>query len=231
MKTNRVNAAIVGVLFIIATAAGFAAVGVGGAIKDAPDYLTQMAANEGAILAGAFFTFLMSLACAGVGLGLYPIMRKYSIGMAIATAGFRVIEGMTQILTGVGVMALLALSREFVSAGAPEASYFQTIGTIIQTADGWLHNGVTLISWCTGAFMYYSLFYRYRIVPRWLSVWGLVAITLTVITSVLVMLDVIPGFGTIQMIANAPIALQEMVFAVWLIVKGVDLSAPAPETV
>ena len=162
----------------------------------------------------------MSVACAGVGLGLYPILRKYSIGLAIGAAGFRLIESVTQILSGLGIIALLALSREFVAAGAPDAAYFQTIGAIIQASTEWLNNGVMLITWCIGAFMYYGLFYRYRLVPRWLSAWGLVGITLTIIASILVMLGIIPGFGTVQMIANGPIALQEMVFAVWLIAKG-----------
>jgi len=62
-----------------------------------------------------------------------------------------------------------------------------------------------------------------------LSGWGLVGITLTIITSVLVLLGVIPGFGTVQMMANLPIALQEMVFAFWLIIKGIDLSATSPK--
>jgi hypothetical protein len=86
-----------------------------------------------------------------------------------------------------------------------------------------------LISWCIGAYMYYGIFYRYRLVPRWLSAWGLIGITLTVIASVLVMLGIIPGFGTVQMIANLPIMPQEIVFALWLIIKGVDLSTPASQ--
>jgi hypothetical protein len=78
-----------------------------------------------------------------------------------------------------------------------------------------------------GALMYYALFYQYPLVPRWLSGWGLVGITLTTISSVLVMLGIIPGFGTIQMISNLPIALQEMVFAIWLIAKRINSSAAA----
>ncbi len=229
MKSNRINAVIVGVLFIIATAAGSIAAAIGSPIMDAPDYLTKIAAHEGTMLTGAFLVFLMAVACAGVGLGLYPIMRQYSVGLAIGAAGFRLIESITEILTGINIISLLALSQEFVAAGAPDAAYFQTIGAILHAGDEWLSNGVMLMSWCIGAFMYYGIFYRYRLVPRWLSVWGLIGITLTVITSTLVMLGVIPGFGTVQMIANGPIALQEMVFAVWLIAKGVNMSAPAPQ--
>jgi hypothetical protein len=75
--------------------------------------------------------------------------------------------------------------------------------------------------------MYYVVFYQYRLVPRWISVWGLIGITLVTIASVLVMLGVIPGFGTVQMIASLPIFPQEIVFAIWLIAKGVNPSAVA----
>jgi len=75
--------------------------------------------------------------------------------------------------------------------------------------------------------MYYSLFYQYRLVPRWLSVWGLVGICLATISGVLVMLHIVPGFGTVQMLLNLPIFPQEMVLAVWLIAKGVNSSAVA----
>ena len=222
MNTTRINAAIVGVLFIIGTVSGVIAASIGNPIVDAPDYLTKISASEGTMIIRAFLTFLMAISCAGIGLGLYPIMRKYSVGMAIGVVGFRLIESMIDILGGVSTIALLALSQEFVKAGAPDTAYFQTIGAVIKAGDDWVSNGVMLLSWSIGAVMYYSVFYRYRLVPRWLSGWGLVGITLTIITSVLVMLHIIPGFGTIQMVANLPIALQEMVFAIWLIAKGVN---------
>jgi len=139
-----------------------------------------------------------------------------------------VAEGILEILGAVITIGLLALSQEFVRAGAPDAAYFQTIGAIIKAGDAWLSNGAVLLLWCIGALMYYTVFYQYRLVPRWLSGWGLVGITLIAITGVLVMLHVIPGFGTIQVVAGLPIALQEMVFAVWLIAKGVNSSAVAP---
>ncbi len=84
-----------------------------------------------------------------------------------------------------------------------------------------------LLCWCIGAFMYYSLFYQYRLIPRWLSVWGLVGIILATISGLLVMLHVIPGFGSVQMLLNLPIFPQEMVLAAWLILKGINSSAVA----
>jgi hypothetical protein len=227
MNTNRTNAAVVGVLFIIGTVTGAIAAISAKPILDTPDYLTTISANERQIIIGTFLVFLEGVACAGIGLALYPIMKKYSTGLAIGVVGFRLAEGILEILGGVITIGLLALSQEFVKAGVPDAAYFQTIGAIIKAGDAWLINGASLLLWCIGALMYYTVFYQYRLVPRWLSGWGLVGITLAMIGGVLVMLHVIPGFGTVQMLFNLPIMPQEMVLAVWLIAKGINSSAAA----
>ena len=227
MNSNRMYAVIVGGLFIIGTVTGTIAAIISKPILDAPDYLIKISAQESQIIIGAFLVFLMGVACAGIGLALYPLMKKYNTGLAIGVVGFRVAEGIFEIVGGVLTIGLLALSQEFVKASAPDAAYFQTIGAIIKAGDAWLSNGATLLLWCTGALMYYAVFYQYRLVPRWLSVWGLVGITLVTIGSILVMLHVIPGFGTVQMLLNLPIFPQEMVFAVWLIAKGANPSAVA----
>jgi len=225
--TDRKTAAIVGVLFIIGTVSGVLGAVIGKPILDAPDYLIKMSANEGQMLIFALLVFVMGVACAGIGLALYPILKKYNEGLAIGAVGFRIIEGVGDIVCAISVIALLALSQEFVKAGAPDSSYFQTAAVVINAGRDWLSHGAMLLCWVIGAFMYYSLFYQYRLIPRWLSVWGLVGITLTTIGSVLVMLHVIPGFGTVQMVLNLSIFPQEMVLAVWLIAKGINPSAVA----
>ncbi len=82
-----------------------------------------------------------------------------------------------------------------------------------------------LLTWCIGALMYYAVFYQHRLVPGWLSVWGLVGITFTIISCLLVMFHLILPAGTIQVILCLPILVQEIVLAGWLIVKGFNLSA------
>jgi hypothetical protein len=68
--------------------------------------------------------------------------------------------------------------------------------------------------------MYYALLYRTRLVPRWLSGWGLVGTTLMFLATLLVMSRLIGIVTTSYLVQTLPIALQEMVLAVWLIVKG-----------
>ena len=221
MTTIRKNAILTGVLFILATVFGAITALIYNPILGVPDYLASIAANQNRIILGIVLYFAMALCCAGIGLSLFPVLRKYSEGVAIGTAGFRVIEAVLQILGALFMVFLLALSRQYVLAGSPASSQFQVLGAVIQAGNDWIGNSAMLLCWGVAAVMYYSLFYRYRLMPRWISLWGLIGIALTIIVSLLTMFD--PKFVSLQP-AFAPIAVQEMVMAVWLIVKGFNLS-------
>jgi hypothetical protein len=228
MKPFRLNARMVGILFIIATVTGVMAAVMTGPIFDAPDYLIQTAANPGLITLASFLYFVMAVSCAGIGLALYPIVRTYREDLAIGVAGFRLIEGMIQVIGGVSMVCLLALSQAFIQAGSGDMIHFQTIGILLKAGSNWLANGPMLLSWCIAALMYYTVFYQFNLVPRWLSVWGLVGISITLLVSVLGMLNLLPSFGTVQTVTNLPIAIQEMVFAVWLIARGIQPASITP---
>ncbi len=196
-------------------------------LVNAPDHLTAISTNEGQMIIFTAIKFIMGIACAGIGLALYPILKKYNEGLAFGAAGFRVIEGVVDVVGALLYVALLALSQEFVKAGAPASSYFQTADVLINAGIGWFRDVAMLLTFGIGALMYYVVFYQYRLVPRWLTVWGLVGITLTIISALLVMFHLIPPAGTIQIILNLPILPQELVLAVWLIAKGFNPSAVA----
>lgn len=225
--TDQKIAAIVGVLFILGTVPALVSLPLAQNTVSAPDHLTAIAANEGQMLLFTAIKFIMGIACAGIGLALYPILKKYNEGLAIGAAGFRVIEGVLQVVGATLYIFLLALSQEFVKAGAPASSYFQTADAVINAAIGWERDAAILLTFGIGALMYYVVFYQYRLVPRWLSVWGLVGITLTILSAVLVMFHLLPPSGTIQVILLMPILPQELVLAVWLIVKGFNPTTDA----
>ncbi len=91
MNTNRMTATIVGVLFLLGFAGVLTAV-LTKPILGTPDYLTKISANADPIILGAFFQFIMAAACAGIGIALYPVLRRYNEGLALGAAGFRIIE-------------------------------------------------------------------------------------------------------------------------------------------
>jgi hypothetical protein len=225
--TDGKIAAVVGVLFILGTVPALLVLPLYGNTVNATDRLTAIATNEGQMIIITAMKFLMGIACAGIGLALYPILRGYNEGLAFGAAGFRVIEGALDIVGAMLLVILLALSQEFVKAEAPASSYFQTADALINTGITWLRDAAMLLTFGIGALMYYVVFYQFRLVPRWLTVWGLVGITLTIISALLVMFHLVPPFGAIQIFLNLPILPQELVLAVWLIIKGINPSAAA----
>jgi hypothetical protein len=222
MNSSKTNARITGVLFILGTVPIIVAMTLWGQSASSPDYLSSMAASRVPVLLYALAIMLMGLACAGIGMSLYPVLKRHNEGLAIAAMGFRLMEGTLQIVSAIGVVALLSLSQEFVKAGSPPGSYFQSAGAAIKTVTDWVGNGVFLFPWCIGASIYYSIFYRTRLLPRWLSLWGLLGLALSLVGDLGAMFGFIGSMSSMQMLLSAPIALQEMVLAVRLIVKGYD---------
>src|SRR3989304_9426893 len=225
--TDRKTAAVVGVLFILGTVPALLSLPLASNTVSAPDHLTAISTNEGQMIIFTAVKFIMGIACAGIGLALYPILKKYHEGVAFGAAGFRVIEGALHVVGALLYVVLLALSQEFVKAGAPASSYFQTADVLINTGIGWFRDAANLLTFGIGALMYYVVFYQYRLVPRWLTFWGLLGITLNIISALLVMFHLLPPFGTILIVLLMPILPQELVLAVWLIAKGFNPSAVA----
>ena len=88
----------------------------------------------------------------------------------------------------------------------------------------------TYIVFNLGALMFYYLLYQSKLVPRFLSVWGLVGVTLSLAAGLLAMFGLVILLSTISILLVLPIALNEIVLAVWLIVKGFNSSAIASES-
>jgi uncharacterized protein DUF4386 len=226
MKSNRKIARIAGALFITATVANILGVVLLNPILNNPDYLIKFSANENQVLIGALFLLIGAFASAGIAISLYPILRRYNEGLALGSVGFRIIEGVLYIVGVIGVLSLFTLSQEFVKAGAPVSSYFQTSGVLLLAVSNWA-NLTGVLAFYLGALMYYAIFYQSKLIPRWLSGWGFVGATLGIVASMLVMFHFISYMSTIQVVLNLPIGVQEMVLAVWLIVKGFNTSAIA----
>jgi hypothetical protein len=223
MNSEKKNTRIAGVLFITATVAGIISGVFLGPILEAPDYLAKVSANETQWLIGVLFNFIMAVAGASIAIPMYPILKKHNEGMALGSVGFRIIEG---VLFSVGVISLLALvtlSQEFVQAGAPAASYFQTLGEL-------LVGGSTFclviggLAFSLGALMYYYLFYQSKLIPRWLSGWGLIGVTLGLVQYLITFFSASAFASSEIEILHIPIFMQEMVLAGWLIVKGFNSS-------
>jgi hypothetical protein len=225
--TFRKTAAVVGVLYIIGTVAGILSVVFTGPILNAPDYLSKVSASENQIILGALFVLTMGLALALVPVMLFPILKKINEALALGYIVFRgALETVTYMVMVIAWLFLILLSQEYVKAGAPEISYFQTLGVLFLKGNDSI-SSILVIVFCLGALMLYYLLYQSKLIPRWISGWGFISILLHLTTGFLILFNLMSPFSTIDLVMNFSIFLQEMVMAVWLIVKGFNQTAIA----
>jgi len=228
MNTNRKIAMMVGVFYIAATVAGALSLAFTGPTLDAPDYLIKVSANENRVIIGALLELIMAVAVAGVAIAVYPVLRKHNVSIAIGYVGARIVEAVIFVIGVISLLTLLTVSREFVKAGAPDASYFQTLGDLLLASRDWGgHVVLDVAVFPLGALIFYYLLYQSKLIPRWLSGWGLIGAILYWAASLLVAFALISPFSTIHVVLQAPLGVQEIVLAVWLIVKGFNASAIA----
>lgn len=233
MSSDRKSATWVGVLWIAATVFPASSAVPWNALDDGEGILLNAASHKGQLIAWALLNLLEVVAVAGVAYLLYPILLRVADtslkkGLALWYLGSRITESAIYVVAVVATWAFLPLSREFVAAGAPAASHFQTTGTILRTTQD-LALTMAQSVFAIGAAMLYYLLLRGRLVPRWLSLWGLGAAPLFVIASLSLLWTGNPN-SALANVLFAPLALQEMVLAVWLIVKGFDGPALASAT-
>jgi hypothetical protein len=221
--TNRKIAVITGVIFIIATATSFLAAALTPGLTGT-DYLTRFSANTNQVAAGAFVYLVSAFASAGIAIAMYPVMKESNAGLALGSVVFRALEAVFYMVGVVSLLSLLTLGQQITTAGAADRMSLQAIGNLLVSFRDQAAL-VAVFAFCLGAFMYYTLFYQSRLIPRWLSGFGIVAIILMMAACVLALFS--GNRITSYIPLAAPIAVQEMVLAVWLIVKGYNPSVIA----
>ena len=155
------------------------------------------------------------------------MLKKYNTALALGYISARILEGILFFISVLSLLLLLTLSREFVEAASPGISHFQTLGNLLLATRDWIHNAIAP-SFAFGLSMviFYYFLYRSRLIPRWLSAWGLIGMPLYIAAGLSGMF----GGGSMPSGWNllfAPIALNEMVLSVWLIAKRFNPSAIA----
>jgi len=222
MRARDVRATTAGLLFITATATSLIATAFLGSLLKGSDVLATVAVHQDRLLSAALFQLLAAFTSAGIAVALYPVLRQHAAGTALGAVAFRIIEGVFYALSAVGTLILVSVSHQ-ITAGASAQAAGELVRDLRDSADC-----VGVIAFYTGATLYYLVFYRSGLIPRWLSVWGLAGTILGLTAGLLVLFQAIGMFSGTQVVLNLPIAVQEMVLAVLLIVKGFSPTAKSP---
>ncbi len=226
MNSNRKTAIIVGVLFIIATGFLFIGGAIYNPILSSPDYLDNAYPNRIIVIIGILLEFIIVLAMPLIAVFLFPILKKHNEALALGYVGFRFFEAVLFVVIESNKLSLINVSRDYINKGGMDTAYFQNIGSSIQSVNDWTFSIYVLV-FTVGALMLYSVLYKSKLIPRFISAWGFIAAAFMLAGTVLIMVEMFTGISdlVLQLIFVIPIAVNEMVLAVWLIGKGFNSSA------
>jgi hypothetical protein len=217
MSSHRTTAVAIGVLFLLSYAGFSTGMALVAPSLDPSADLSRIGADESRIIAGTLFLFVNMAAIIGIAALLFPVVRPHGEGLALWYVGFRILEAAAFVVGSVGVLSLISISEASTSAGASSGAVYEGLRSMALAVNWWAGKLAT-VAFILGAAGLYALLYRSRLVPRLIAVWGLGAVVLLIVANLLAV-DVTAGFQPLVLL-YAPIALNELFMAIWLIARG-----------
>lgn len=223
MKRYRMTATLVGSAFLFSNITFIlGTIIMMESILGSPDYLSLISASRAQLILGVLLSFANGLAYVGIAALLFPILRPRFESLALAYVGFRLIEFITQIVADISPLALLTLAGDTDQMGA-----VQGLGALLFAERFWAFQMLNLV-FSLSALLLYAMLFRSRLIPGFISIWGLIAATLVLLNTVLGWFSTELG-ESLGMITGLPMLLNEVFLGLWLIVRGFSPSATAIE--
>ncbi len=181
------------------------------------DILVNISDNLTLMRLGSVFGLVTSAGIIVLAALLYMVLNKQNKIIAFVALGWWLAEAITLAVSTIGTFALIPLSLEFVEAGAPAASHFQTLGNFLYSGVFQQANNIHMLFYCMGGILWFYLFYRSKYIPRVISVFGLVIESLGLIGMVLEFFAI-----STNRLFFYPILPLELVVGLLLIIKGIS---------
>ncbi|MCB9134416.1 MAG: DUF4386 domain-containing protein [Anaerolineales bacterium] len=225
MKTYRKTAKVIGSAYLFSNLTFIlGTIVMVEAILRTPDYLSLISANRAQVVMGVLLSFANGLAYVGIAVLLFPILRVRFESLALAYVGFRLVEFITQIMADVSPLVLLTLTGDTNQIGA-----VQGLGALLLAERFWAFQMLNLI-FSLSALLLYAMFLHTRLIPEFISIWGLLAAALVLSNTMIGWFN--PELGeALGMITGLPMLLNEVFLGLWLIGRGFNQSATAVEPV
>jgi hypothetical protein len=176
--------------------------------------MIKIANNPSLVRAYVLVEVLSALGIIFLGAMLFQTLRKQNEKMALVALGFYILEAVLGVIGKSEAFSLLHISQEYVTAGQP--AYLQTMANLALGSMDFVGTTLLMLAFCPGAIIFYYLLYKSRVVPRALSLWGLITVVPMLIAILLYLFDV-----QVSELILLPYFPFEGVIAIWILVKGI----------
>ncbi len=216
MKSNRNITRIVGVLFIVqmATAVISHSVILQPILYDT-NFLGELAANSTMVRIAVIFDLICGASVLAISVLLFPVLKVFSERVAIWYIAQRLTELVSFMISGLLLLTMLKIGLDLTNGYASESNNVETLAIYLRNARGNILN-ISLLIYCLGAWSFYGLLYYSKLIPRFISLWGILGVTLLFIE----ILASVFGTSVGGIMIMLPLGLNEIFLGIWLIVKG-----------
>jgi Domain of unknown function (DUF4386) len=201
-------------------------------ILNASDYLARVFPNKGAVELGSLLWSINNIGIVFIAVFALRLLRKRNEALAVGYLASRIIEGTIMMVGIAATLLLIPLSQEFLKAGAPQGSWFLSLGDVLKHARFLGLSQLSLPLLGLGGSLFTWMLFRYRLVPRFISVVGLIGYALVFLGSIagwFDLIDVSPGGSGAGAVLALPVAVFEIILLpFWLLFKGFK-TPEAPE--
>jgi hypothetical protein len=225
MNSNKKAAKIVGALFILAAVTAVIGLNLYNPILKDPDYLLNGSKHANQVILGALMELILVVSAVGTATTMFPFLRKYNETIALWHVCFRFLEAIIITVGVISVLSLLTLSREYAAADVPDIASFQASGILLKAVHDWTFLLGPNFMLGINTMMYSYIFYKSKLVPRFIPILGMTGAALVFMAALLEMFGIIQQVSFLGAILSLPVAANEMILAVWLIFKGFNESA------
>jgi hypothetical protein len=188
-------------------------------VHDSVDPLAYAADHSDAVATGALLVLIMGLSLAMVPVVLFPVLRRVNEVLATGYLIIRgAVEATTYVIVAIAWLLLVPLAHTMAAGPGTASPAGVRLGNAVADSDG--ASVIMSLVFCFGGALFYVLLFRSRIVPRWIASWGLIGIPLYAAAYLLAMYGVVGINSSAVNLLGLPLALQEMVLAVWMIARG-----------
>jgi uncharacterized protein DUF4386 len=219
MNANRRTAALVGALFLIATATFIVSNVLITPLLASHNVLAAISGNSQRMIAGTLIALIEGVATVGIALALYPLLKRQHPALALGYAGMRIAE-LAIAAVGFGLGGLLLVSLSGTAANGANSE----LGTVLVAMRHWTIMLVYVYTAVGGVMLSYMLL-RTRLVPQGFSVLGLIGYPVLFLAAVLDMLGIVDTVNGAGLVGLVPGGLFELLLPIWLIAKGFNVTA------
>lgn len=214
-------------LWLLTAFGAIAGTGLMNSVLTVPDYLTSVSPKSTIVIGGMLLWLINDFGIVLIGLLMFPILKKRSELMALTYLSMRMFEAIFLVVGVIFALLLIPLSQEYINAGSTDVTTYQTIGSVLKQAEYWFMTPMQLIPLGLGGVVLTFFLYQTKLVPRFISIVGLIGYGLLVPSAILTLLgvlDTLPGSpGAILVIPVA--AFEIILMPIWLYTKGFNEGA------